>query len=163
MRPLLRPSLAAAALLACACVVAAHPAPPPVMPSVQAVSIAAQYARSRGLVIDYTLAARLDHHARWHVELGGEGGRDHAIVVLDGYSGAILHSKLRGPRPIGPPEYAAPPGGPPAAPPGPPPSGPPPPLPPGAGAPPPPATGTPGAPPPPPPADPRPPPPPPTP
>ena len=68
----------AAPLLAGACMVTAHsapPPPPPPMPSVQAVSIAAGYARSRGLVIDYTLAARLDHHARWHVELGGAAGR----------------------------------------------------------------------------------------
>jgi hypothetical protein len=159
MRPLLRPSLVAAALLACACFAESRPAPPPVMPAAQAVSIAAQYARSRGLVIDYTVVAHLDQHARWHVELGGEAGRDHALVVLDGYSGAILRSRLRGPRAIGPPAYAEPPGPPPAAPPGAPPPAPPPPQPAGPGGPLPPATGAPAVPPPPP-ADARPPPPP---
>ena len=155
MRPLLRPSLVASALLACACMVAAHPAPPPVMPALQAVSIGTQYARSRGLAIDYTIAARLDQRARWHVELGGRGGRDYALVVVDGYSGAILRARLRAPRPTSPPEFAAPPLPPPAAPPGPPPAVAPPPPPMRPGAPPPPATGTPEAPQPPSPADPQ--------
>jgi hypothetical protein len=108
------------------------------MPAAQAVSLAAQLARSRGLAVDYTLFARLDRHARWHVELGGAGGRDDARVVLDAYTGRILHAALRGPRgavaagvPPPPPEageVAPPPGAPPAAPPAPPPESPPPPL-----------------------------------
>jgi hypothetical protein len=131
-RTLLRSTLAAAALLACGCMVAARPAPPPVMPAGQAVSVAAGYARSRGLLVDYTLSARLDRRARWHVELGGAGGRDHAMVVVDGYSGAILNARLRGPRGVyaptpppppyqGPPQQGPPPEPPPAAPPGAPP------------------------------------------
>jgi hypothetical protein len=134
------------ALLASACVVAARPPPPQLLPAPQAVAIATQFARSRGLVVDYTVAARLDRRARWHVELGGAGGRDLARVVLDGYSGAILHARLRGaagtythpPPPPPPPGGAAPPGPPPetgapppaAEPPGPPPEGTPPPPPP---------------------------------
>ncbi len=144
-RSLLHP-IAAAALLSSACIVAAHPAPPPVMSDAQAVSIAAGFARSRGVVVDYTLAARLDQHARWHVELGGAAGRDHALVVVDGYSGAILHARLRGARGAYlPGDLPPPPPG------GPPPDAPPPPAPPGAGAPTPPPPGNPGAAPPPPP------------
>ena len=149
-RSLLGPSLAAAALLASGCVVAARPAPPPVMPSAQAVSIAAQYVRSRGLAVDYTIGAHLDRAARWHVELGGAGGRDHAVVVVDGYSGAILRARLRGPLGAYSPEPPPPPGAAPGAPP-----------PPGAGPAPPSYPETPGATPPPPPGNGAPPPPPP--
>ena len=106
-----RPFLAAGALLACACVVAARPAPPPVMPPAQAVSIAAGFARSRGIAVDYTIGTRLDRAARWHVELGGAGGRDHAMVVVDGYSGAIVRARLRGPRGVYSPELPPPPPG----------------------------------------------------
>ncbi|HEX9399404.1 MAG TPA: hypothetical protein VF912_04775 [Anaeromyxobacter sp.] len=138
-RPSLKLWVAVLAVLGSACIVAARPPPPPpprIMPAPEAVAIAAQLARSRGLVVDYTLAARLDRRARWHVELGGAGGRDHALVVVDGYSGAILHARLRGPRgevlpevvpppgippPRGPPPTGAPPGGPPASSPPPPP------------------------------------------
>jgi len=135
--PTMKLSLVVLALLGSACVVAARPAPPPpprIIAAPEAVAIATQLARSRGLVVDYTLAARLDRHARWHVELGGAGGRDHARVVVDGYSGAILHARLRGPRgevvqeapptglppPNGPPPPATPPGGPPTSSPPPP-------------------------------------------
>jgi hypothetical protein len=79
-------------------VVAARPPPPPpprILPAGEAVAIAAQYARSRGVVVDYTEVARLDRARRWHVDLGGAGGRDHARVVLDGWSGRILHARLR--------------------------------------------------------------------
>jgi hypothetical protein len=145
-RPLLRSSLVAAALLFSGCVVAARPAGPAVMPAGQAASIAAGYARSRGLYTDYTISARLDRRARWHVELGGAGGRDYALVVLDGYSGAVLHARLRGPRGVyaptpPPPAYEAPQGPPPSPPPGGPPTqgpGAPPSPPPGQGNPPPP-------------------------
>lgn len=96
-------ALALGALLASACVVAARPAAPPpppprIMAAPDAVGIAAQFARSRGLVVEYTVAARLDRMGRWHVDLGGAGGRDRARVVLDGYSGRILHARLHGPR-----------------------------------------------------------------
>jgi hypothetical protein len=128
-----RPLALAAALLACTggCFVGmtAHSAPPPPMPAPQAVSIAAGFARAQGLVIDYTLGAHLDHHARWHVELGGASGRDHALVTVDGYSGAILRAQLRGARgasAAGPPP-PPPPGVPPSAAPPPPPGAPPPP------------------------------------
>ncbi len=92
--------LAILLLLASACVVVAHPRPPPptVLPQPEAVAIATQFARSRGLVIDYTHSARLDRHARWHVDLGGAGGRDRALVTLDGFSGRVLGARLRGPR-----------------------------------------------------------------
>jgi hypothetical protein len=87
-------------LLVCACVVEARPRPPPprVLPAPEAVAIATQYARSRGLVIDYIHNAHLDRHARWHVDLGGAGGRDRAVVTLDGFSGRVLAARLRGPR-----------------------------------------------------------------
>lgn len=126
-------AVATAALLASGCVVAAHPAPPPrrVMAAPDAVAIAAQFARSRGLVVDYTVSARLDRFARWHVDLGGVGGRDRARVVLDGYSGRVLNARLHGPRgdfaqgapppppPAGAPTAPAPPPSPPGAPPAP--------------------------------------------
>lgn len=128
-RSLLRPLLAAALLLASGCVVAARPAPPPVMPARQAVSIATGYARARGLAVDYTLAARLDRRARWHVELGGAAGRDRALVVVDAYSGAVLHARLRGPRGVYAPAPPPPPYQPPPQPGEPPPGGAPPPPP----------------------------------
>jgi hypothetical protein len=126
-RSLARSSLVAATLLVSGCMVVAHPAGPVVMPAGQAISIAAAHARSHGLFIDYTISARLDRRARWHVELGGAGGRDWALVVLDGYSGAVLHARLRGPRgpyapgPPPPPYEGPPPQGPPAQGPGAPP------------------------------------------
>ena len=106
-----------------ACVVAAHPRPPPprLLSAQGAVDAATYYARSRGLVIDHTRAVRLDRHARWHVSLGGAGGRDRAAVVLDGYSGQVLAARLRGPRgewvPEQAPAAAGPPGPAPAEPP----------------------------------------------
>jgi hypothetical protein len=94
-------ALALGALLASACLVAARPPPPPpprILAAPDAVAIAAQFARSRGLVVDYTVGARLDRVGRWHVDLGGAGGRDRARVVLDGYSGRVLRARLHGPR-----------------------------------------------------------------
>jgi hypothetical protein len=96
-------------LLACACV--AEPRPPPQPPprllsAREAVDASAHFARSRGLVVDRTVAARLDRRARWHVDLAGAGGRDHAVVVLDGFTGRVLRARLRGPRG----EVAMPPG-----------------------------------------------------
>lgn len=134
--------LLALALLASACVVVARPhplPPPPVLPAQEAVNRATWYARHHGLVIDYTSAAHLDGRARWHVDLGGAGGRDRALVVLDAYSGRVLHARLWGPRGEmvpEPPPAGAPPSGPPASlspgeptSPGPPPEGMPPPPP----------------------------------
>jgi hypothetical protein len=141
---LVRGAILAGALLAAGCAVAVHPAPPPprLLSAPEAVGIAAQVARSRGLVVDYTSFARLDRRARWHVEVGGLGGRDRARVVIDGYSGRVLQARLwgapgaygpAGPPPPGPPpvpgstpEGAAPQGTPPpppAQPPPPPPAG----------------------------------------
>jgi hypothetical protein len=129
----MRVRLAAVFLLGCACVAESRsPSPPPprLLSVREAVDASAYFARSRGLVIDRTLAARLDRRARWHVELAGAGGRDHAVLVLDGYTGRVLSARLRGPRgdvatPGGPPpEPPPPPGAPPeeGAPPPPPPS-----------------------------------------
>jgi len=93
-------------IIVCACVVEARPNPPPrVLPAPEAVAIASQYARSRGLVVEVTQAAWLDRRTRWHVNLSGAGGRDHAAVVLDGFSGRVLAARLRGPRG----EYVPPP------------------------------------------------------
>lgn len=140
----MRLQLAGLLLLACACVVEAHPRPPPprILPQPEAVAIATQHARSHGLIIDVTYVARLDRRARWHVDLGGAGGRDRAIVVLDGYSGRVLSARLRGthgefvppppsaalgaapePPPPMPPQPSVPPSPPPAAPPPPPQAG----------------------------------------
>ncbi|HVI93673.1 MAG TPA: hypothetical protein VM753_06690 [Anaeromyxobacter sp.] len=134
---------AALLLLASACVVAAPPPPPPpppprVLAAPQAVAIATHYARSRGLVIDYTQDVRLDRFGRWHVDLGGAGGRDRALVTIDGFSGGVLAARLRGPggawvpqpppaAPGGAPQTAPPTTPQPSAPPSPPPAPPPPP------------------------------------
>ena len=123
-------SLAIGLLLVCACVVEGRPLPPPVLPAREAVAIATQYARSRGLVIDYTKNVWLGPQARWHVLLGGAGGRDNAAIVLDGFSGRVLSAQLRSARgehqpPSPAPSTegpAAPPSGPPQEAPPPPPS-----------------------------------------
>jgi hypothetical protein len=111
-----------------ACLVAARPPPPPpprLLSAPEAVAVATDFARSRGLVVDYTVAARLDRRARWHVEVGGAGGRDLARVVLDGRSGRVLRARLRAaggevPPQLPPPPDAQPEGPPPPAPPPPP-------------------------------------------
>lgn len=125
----MRRLLPAILLVAAACVVVAHPHPPPprLLTAQEAVNAATYFARSRGLIIDATHDVRLDRHARWHVDLGGAGGRDRAIVLVDGYSGHVISARLHGPRgawstgpapgevsPAPPPE-SSPPG---AAPPG---------------------------------------------
>lgn len=91
MRSLL---LALCLVLATACVAAYRPPPPAPLPAQEAVNIATHYARSRGVVIDYTRGVHLDGHARWHVDLGGAGGRDSAIVLLDAYSGRVLSARV---------------------------------------------------------------------
>ena len=84
-------------ILVSACVAEVRPYPPPprIMPAQEAVNIATQYARSRGVIIDHTRDVRLDRYARWHVVLGGAGGRDRGIVLFDGYSGRVLSARLR--------------------------------------------------------------------
>ena len=67
---------------------------PRVMSAQEAVDIATHYARTHGLVIDYTRDALLDAHGRWHVALGGAGGRDSAFVLLDGYSGQVITGRV---------------------------------------------------------------------
>jgi hypothetical protein len=122
-------------LLAAACASEPRPPPPAVLPPAEAVAVATRYARSHGLVVDFTQNAWLDRRTRWHVSLSGAGNRDHAWVTLDGFSGRILNARLRGPRG----EYVPPPPpGVPSEPPPPPEAGPagpgmpPPPPPPGA-------------------------------
>ena len=156
LRRPMRQLVAALLILASACIVEEYPRPPPprVLSPQEAVNIATQYARSRGVIIDQTRDVYLDRYARWHVDLGGAGDRSHAAVMLDGYSGRVLSARLRGaggeslpqPLPAGtqpePPAQGAPPeqGGPTeeGAPPTPPPTGSPPELP---GPPPPPPAG----------------------
>ena len=89
------------------CYVEGHPRPPPprTLSSPEAVAIATQFARSHGLVIDYTENVWADRRARWHVVLGGAGGRDRALVTVDAFSGRVLQARLRGPRG----EYVPPP------------------------------------------------------
>src|SRR3990172_6770671 len=113
----MRMLFAALLILVSACVAEVRPYPPPprIMPAQEAVNIATQYARSRGVVIDYTRDVRLDRYARWHVVLGGAGGRDRAMALLDGYSGQVLSARLL-PRgeflpPPPPPPAPPPPGG----------------------------------------------------
>ncbi len=88
---------AVALLLASGCMVVAHPHPRLLTPQ-EAVNAATWFARSRGLTVDETRHMQLDRYGRWHVHLAGAGGRDHAQVVLDGYSGRVLSARLRGPR-----------------------------------------------------------------
>ena len=117
----MRQLFAALLILASACVAEySRPAPPKLLPAQEAVNIATHYARTRGIVIDHTRVVRLDRYAHWHVNLGGAGGRDHAIVLLDGYSGRVLSARLRrgGEFLPQPPPPGAPPGSPtPGAPP----------------------------------------------
>jgi len=136
----MRLGLAVSMLAFCACVVAVRPPPPGVIPAHEAVAVATHFARARGIVVDFTRSARLDRFARWHVDLGGVGGRDRALVTLDGYSGRVLAARLWGPQgefspampppapgappvpaPSAEPEAAEPPSPPPGAPPPPPP------------------------------------------
>ena len=89
--------LASIALVTSACVVVAHPhprPPPRILSAQEAVDGATYFARSHGLIVDYTSDVRLDRHARWHVDLGGAGGRDRALVTLDGYTGRVLRARL---------------------------------------------------------------------
>jgi hypothetical protein len=143
--------LVATVLLVAGCVAYTRPPPPPPprpLSAPQAVAIATSYARSRGLVVDYTHEVRFDRRGRWHVDLGGAAGRDRAIVTLDGFSGAVLAARLRGARgEIAPPPAPPPAGGPQQPPPAGGPQQPPPQMPPEPSAPPPPGPETPPPPP----------------
>jgi hypothetical protein len=123
-------------------VVPARPPPPPPRPAgpiseQQAVDVAADYARARGLLIQRTTRAVLDGRTRWHIDLTGPDS--HANVLVDGLTGAVLKARLRrGPPPTpvtpvpapsaSPPPMTSPPPGWPTRPqdplPPPPPSGP---------------------------------------
>src|SRR6266545_2582989 len=91
MRPLLLSLLVFVA--ACA---AEHPPQGRILSAQEAMGIATEYARSHGVVIDDTQGLYLDQRTRRHVDLGGAAGRDHAAVMLDGYSGQVLSARLRG-------------------------------------------------------------------
>jgi hypothetical protein len=108
MRPLV---LALAALAASGCVVyETRPfrPPPPTAPSAQpgppepgarllseeeAVKVAFDAARERGLEVDRVQKARLDATGRWHVDVRGRG--DRALLLIDARSGRLLKGKFR--------------------------------------------------------------------
>jgi hypothetical protein len=112
MRPLV---LALAALAATGCVVYEtrpyRPMPPPseagpppqgappaagaqLMPEQDAVNLAFETARERGLRVDRVQRAHLDGEARWHVDVRGAGG-DRALLLIDARSGKLLRGKFR--------------------------------------------------------------------
>jgi hypothetical protein len=108
MIPLMR-TVPALALLLAGCVVAEpRPPPPPAAPPPppppaarraligerEAVRIAANFARSRGLDVQ-RYRARLDGQERWLVELRAQGGVDRAKVLVDATDGRVLRAKLR--------------------------------------------------------------------
>jgi hypothetical protein len=82
-----------------------NPPPPPAKPSQaqplpqrlleerDAVRIAAQYARTRGLEVE-RFKAKLDPQQRWRVEVRGEKSGDRARVLVDGFTGRVLRAKL---------------------------------------------------------------------
>jgi len=69
----------------------------------QAVDVAADYARSRGLEVERTTLARLDGSSHWLVELSGPV--DQAEVLVDAVTGRVVQATLR----RGPAKTAAPP------------------------------------------------------
>ncbi len=81
----------------------APPPPPQLIPERQAVAIAFDAARARGLEVDRVQRARLDAHGRWHVVLAG---RDHAELLIDGPTGRLLKGRFHE---AGPPPGDAPP------------------------------------------------------
>lgn len=98
------------ALLLAGCVVA-EPRPPPPPPAApppppaasarptlisegQAVRIATNFARSRGLDVQ-RYKARLDSRSRWTVDLKAQKGVDRAKVLIDARDGRVLKAKLR--------------------------------------------------------------------
>ncbi len=74
-------------------------APPPPAPALiaeqQAVRVATDFARSRGLQVWQVREVHLDRRGRYHVTLSGDWGRDHGRVLVDGYTGQVLRAKLR--------------------------------------------------------------------
>ena len=72
-------------------------APPPVrrlMDERTALKIAADHARSRGLLVD-RYRAKLDRDSRWRIDMKSSQGGDRARVLVDGYSGRVLEAKLK--------------------------------------------------------------------
>jgi hypothetical protein len=117
----LAPLALALALTGCAeaPVTPAPPPPPPPPPpratpallltEQQAASLAADYARARGLQAPRITRAFLDARSRWHVDLVGP--ESHASVLIDAVSGRVLQGRFRlGPPP--PPPAPPPPGAP---------------------------------------------------
>jgi uncharacterized iron-regulated membrane protein len=105
----MRKLVAAAALLLSACVVHERvppppPAPPPpppaaapqprIIPEHEAMRVAADYARGKGLQVE-RYKAKLDRHGHWRVEVRGQRSGDRALVLVDGYSGRVLRAKLK--------------------------------------------------------------------
>lgn len=73
--------------------------PPPAAPSLiseqQAVRVATDFARSRGLQVWQVREVHLDRRGRYRVILSGDWGHDHGRVLVDGYTGQVLRAKLR--------------------------------------------------------------------
>jgi hypothetical protein len=61
----------------------------------QAVQIATDFARSRGVQVDQVRQVHLDGRGRYHVTLMGDGGHDRARVLVDGGSGQVLRAKIK--------------------------------------------------------------------
>lgn len=76
-----------------------YPPPAPttreVLPEEEAVGVAMQYVRSKGLSASEVRNAHLDGAGRWHIELRGDRGRDRAKVLVDGWTGRVLRAKLK--------------------------------------------------------------------
>ena len=104
----MRKALALALLLAGCVVHERVPPPPPARPPPppapaapppragderQAVKIASDFARARGLEVQ-RYKAKLDRAGHWRVELRGDG-RDRARVLVDGRTGRVLRAKLK--------------------------------------------------------------------
>ena len=75
----------------------AAPAPAPRMiAEPEAIAVGTDYARSHGFPVSRVKHVHLDGAGRWHVELQGEGSRDVAKVLVDGWTGQILKANLKG-------------------------------------------------------------------
>jgi len=83
---------------------AAAPAPAPHPPAAamarmvaepEAVAAASDYARKNGFAVSRVKHVHLDGAGRWHVELIGDGGRDKAKILVDGWTGQILKANLK--------------------------------------------------------------------
>ncbi len=61
----------------------------------EAVGVAIGFARSQGLSASQVKHAHLDGAGRWHIDLRGDQGRDRANVLVDGWTGQVLRSKLK--------------------------------------------------------------------